>query len=162
MVSRIFNMGRFYQIGLKNKSEKNINKVNGILEKEFNVKMKIFDDGFKQTTFISQKYMKEEFEFVKCSEEYSNFNFSSRVSQEELTYEQYLIIRFELFDLIGFSQRYKISSINENEAVEVLALSKMVNSEKYKNLFIINQSKTNYFICYETDEIVNNYCKHFS
>ncbi len=154
-------MGRYYQIGLKNKSEKNINKVNDILEKEFNVKMKTFDDGFKETTFISQGYMKDEFEYVKCSEEYSNFNFSSRVSQEELTYEKYLEFRFELFDKIGFSQRYKISSINENEALEVLALSKMANSEKHKDLFIIKPSKANYFICYETDELVNNYCNQF-
>lgn len=152
-------MGRYYQIGLKNKSEKNINKVNAILEKEFNVEHELFEDGFIDTTFISTKYMKDEFNYVKNSKNYNQFTFSS-YTQEDLTFETYSKIREQLGDKIGFSKRFKISALIKDEGIIVNALSKMVDSEQYKDLFIIKSTKDNFFISYDTHKLVHSYCEH--
>lgn len=153
-------MGRYYQVGLKDKSEESIKLINDILEKEFKAPVKVFEDGFKDTIFITNKYMKEEFKYVKTHKNYNEFSFSKDVSQEKLTYKRYLNIRASFFDKIGYSRNFKISCPTELEAKQVYALSKMVDSEKYKNLFITVRTKKSPLIDYAKFNVVEEYVNY--
>ncbi len=151
-------MGRYYRVALKDKSEKNIQRVNEILEQEFKAPVQTFPDGFKDTIIISKKYLKDEFNHVKGHENYEQFAFSHKIKQENLTLKWYADW-VEWFMKAGYSEQFKISCINDvYQANRVLALSEMVDSDKYQDLFIIDNSKS--FVNYETKELVYSYCKH--
>ncbi len=151
-------MGRYYRVGLKDKSEKNINRVNQILEQEFDAPVKIHQDGFRESIFISNKYLKEEFDYVKNNENYKQFSFASQIKQSNLDFKSYCS-QVEFVYKKGYSLLFKISCLHDMyEAKRVIALSEMVDSEKYEDLFVTQNSRN---VKYETSSLVYSYSKHF-
>ncbi len=151
-------MGRYYRVGLKDKSEKSIQKVNQILEEEFNAPVKIYPDGFKEAIMISGKYLKDEFDYVKTHKHYEQFFFLDRIKQADISFKEYCDC-IAYFLKRGYSQQFKISSLYDaDQAKQVVALSEMVDNNIYKDLFITNNAAK--FINYETKELVYFYCKH--
>ena len=135
-------MGRYYQFELKNKSEKNIKKINQILKEEFELLPHIYDDGFEDVIFKSKKWLREEWNFVKNDTNYQRFSFSHIYKKHELTFENYKEIREQLGEKIGCSQSFKISCPTENEALMAYKIMLMAESLEYKDLFKENKSTT--------------------
>jgi len=133
-------MGRYYQFELKNKSAKNINKVNQILKDEFELIGYIYDDGFEDVIFKSEKWLREEWNFVKNDANYKRFSFSHIYKKHELTFENYKKIREQLGEKIGYSQSFKISCPTENEALTAYKIMLMAESIEYQNMFKIQNT----------------------
>ncbi|PSG94501.1 hypothetical protein C7H61_00780 [Mesoflavibacter zeaxanthinifaciens subsp. sabulilitoris] len=148
-------MGRYYCVALKNKSEKNIKRVNDILQNEFDAKFTTFDDGAVQPIFCSKAFIRAEFLYVKQHPNYLK-NFSHfNIPQDKLTLDNYThIVRWAY--RVGFSDRFKINAISKDNALQVYALAQIVDSNEYNDLFIKKGDGVNY----EPLTVVKNYIKH--
>lgn len=141
-------MGRYWQVQLKDKSQKNIHRVNQILKDEFDVQGEIYEDGYQDEIFKSNKWFKEEFNYVKNINNYNQFYFSQQIKQKDLTLKVYKSILLPIKN--GTTFNFKISAMNEDERQTVFKIAQMVYSDKYKNLF--NLEKIDDF------ETIKQYC----